>query len=124
MLFGIHSLACCNGNHLVDVVYRTSAAEVVHRTCDALQNRTYCHCVAKTLYKFVRNVSYLKAWEYEHVCLSCDVAARSFLLSNSRNECCVSLELTVYFQLWCKFFCEFCSLYNLVYYLVLCTSLC
>ena len=49
MLFGIHSLACSDGNHLVDVVYRTTATEVIYRACDTLEDRTEGFCSAKTL---------------------------------------------------------------------------
>ena len=39
-LFCIHSLASGDGNHLVDVVNRAAAREVVHWTSDTLKDWT------------------------------------------------------------------------------------
>lgn len=71
-LLRVHSLACCDCNHLIDVIYRTAAAEIVYRACNTLENRADSICIAESLNKLVGNVSYLEAWEYENIGMTGD----------------------------------------------------
>ena len=73
LLLRVHCLASCDGNHLVDVVYRATAAEVVHWLCDTLEDRTDSVCISKSLNELIGDVTYLKAWEYEYVCMTGDL---------------------------------------------------
>ena len=86
--------ASCDGNHLVDVVNRASAAEVVDRTGDTLEDRTDGICISKPLNELVSDVSDLKAREYKHIRVTGNLGARCLLLSYRRNECSISLKLT------------------------------
>jgi hypothetical protein len=72
-LLSIHCLAGCDGNHLVDVVNRASAAQVVHRASDTLEDRADSVGTAKTLNELVADVANLEAWSNENVSLACDV---------------------------------------------------
>ena len=72
-LFCIHCLAGGDCDHLVDVVNRAAAAEVVHRTGDTLEDRTDGVCIAESLNELVGDVSYLEAREYEYICVSRDL---------------------------------------------------
>ena len=73
VLFCIHSLASCDRYHLVDVIYRAAAAEVVYRTGDTLEDRTDCICTTESLNELVSDVTYLEAWEYKYICMTCDL---------------------------------------------------
>ena len=75
----VHSLACCDGHHLVDVVNRATTAEVVDRTGNTLEDRTECHCSTEAFHKFVGDVTYLEAWYHQHVSVSRYLAARCLL---------------------------------------------
>ena len=92
-LFSVHSLACSDCDHLVDVVNRAAAAEVVHRTGDTLEDRSDGVSIAEALHELVTDVAHFETWEYEHVCVACDCAAWSLAFAYAWNECCVSLKL-------------------------------
>ena len=72
-LFCIHSLACSDGYHLVDIINRTAAAQVVYRTCDTLEDRSDGICISESLNQLVTDVADLKAREYENVCVTGDL---------------------------------------------------
>ena len=63
LLLRVHGLASCDCNHLVDVVYRATAAEVVNWLCDTLEDRADRICISKSLNELVGDVTYLEAWE-------------------------------------------------------------
>ena len=82
MLFGIHSLAGGDGNHLVDVVHRAATAKVVHRTGYTLKDRADCISISQTLHEFVTDVSHLEVRSHKHVSLACNLGARSLLATH------------------------------------------
>ena len=84
--FCVHCLAGCYRYHIIYILYRTAAAKVVYRACYTLEDRAYGNSVAKALYQLVCDVSYLKAWEHEHIGFSGNVAARCFLGTYRRYE--------------------------------------
>ena len=73
MLLGIHCLTSGDGHHLVDVVNRASATEVVHRASNTLKDRTEGNSAAKTLNKLICYVTNFKARYNEHICTASDV---------------------------------------------------
>ena len=81
-LLRVHCLASCDCYHLVDVVYRAAAAEVVNRTCNTLEDRSDSVCVTKSLNELVADVTNLEAWEHKDVCVTCDLRTWSLLLTN------------------------------------------
>ena len=73
ILFRIHRLASRDGYHLIDVVNRAAAAEVVDRLSDTLEDRTDSVSSAKSLNELVCDVSDLKAWEHEDIRMAGDL---------------------------------------------------
>ena len=118
-LFCIHCLAGCDCHHLIDVINRASAAQVVDRTGDTLKDRSYRIGISKSLYKLVCNVADFQIREYQNVCLSCNLRTRSFLASHSRNAGGICLKFSVYAEARIKLFCKGSSLDHLVNDLVL-----
>ena len=66
LLFGVHGLTRGDGYHVVDVVDRATAREVVDRTCDTLQNRTDGDGITQTLNHLITDVSNLKV-RHQHL---------------------------------------------------------
>ena len=79
--------------------------------------------ITKTLYHLVTDVSYFEVREYEDVGLAGDVAARSLLGTNGRNEGGICLQLTVDLQVGSSFLGETGGFNHLVAYFVSGTTL-
>ena len=98
LCLGSDSLVGSDGNHLVYVVDATSALQVVYRTSDTLQDRSYGSSVAQTFNQLVRDVSYFQTRNNQYISFSGDFRTRSFACTYSWNQGSVSLQFTVNFQ--------------------------
>ena len=108
-----------DGHHLVDVVHRTAAAEVVHGTCNTLQDGADGLCSAQALHQLVGDVAHLEAGHHEHIGPSGDVTAGSLLGTHTGHQCCVGLQLAVDLQVGVEFASQTCGLDHLVHHFVL-----
>ena len=93
-------MASRDGHHFINIIYRTAAAEVVHGACDTLKDRANGIGIAQSLNQLVGDVAHFQAWSHQHVCLACDVAAGSLLLTYRWNQCCICLKFTI--NLWTR----------------------
>jgi hypothetical protein len=50
-------LVASHDDCLVDIFYQATARQVVDRSAETLENRTYCYCTCKTLNKLVSDVT-------------------------------------------------------------------
>ena len=96
-----------------------SAAEVIDRRSDTLENRSYGVRAGEALNEFVADVSSLEIREDEHVCFAGNRAARSFGSSDGFDECSVGLQFTIQSQLRRHLFGELGSLGYFVHEFVL-----
>ena len=89
-----------------------------------MQNRTYRIGMSQTLYQFVGDIAYFKARNNQHICITCNGRTRSFAGTDFRNQCCVSLQLTVDSNIRSHFFSNLQGFYHFVYHFVFCRTFC
>ena len=80
---------------LVDVLGRTSARKVAHRSCKALEKRTDGFGTSQTLNEFISDVAYFERGENQHVGFTCDIRVGGFKLGNLGNYGRIGLKLAV-----------------------------
>ena len=80
------------GGHCHEVDYIICAAaprKVVHGTGQSLENGADGLHATQSLGNLVADISRLEIGEDEHVCMTCNRAARGFLFADFRNDCCI-----------------------------------
>ena len=90
----VHLFNCLisrNNYHLHNVLYFATAAQVIHRSGDTLQNRTYSVRTAEALNQLVSDVSGLQIREHEYVRFACYLAVRCFGLCYALDQRCICL---------------------------------
>ena len=80
--------------------------------------------MSQTLYQFVGDIAYFKARNNQHICITCNGRTRSFAGTDFRNQCCVSLQLTVDSNIRSHFFSNLQGFYHFVYHFVFCRTFC
>ena len=83
----------CDDAH--DILCGAAAGQIVHRLCDALEDRAIGLGASEALDKLVADVAGLEIREDEDIGMSCNLGARCLELSHGRDEGSVELQVAV-----------------------------